>query len=254
VDEEPKLLEKHAPLHERLLHVLKERIMNGEYQDGSEFPSERELAAEFDVSRATVRSAVTSLVGRGLLIRRRGIGTFVSPLAKIANPINEIKEFSKLIASGGFEANVKISDALVVEADESLSEALSVDTGSQLLRFNSVFSADGEPLIFAVTSIPVQIIDDYLEQILEDPGIIDPLFRFLEERCGVRVENMITTFWPDTVQSCPMDIDHDDTGTPVLMMDYVAYTKDGAAIYHAQQAYIGKRIKFNLIRHRGESV
>ena len=254
MDVEPKVLEKHAPLHERLLHILKARIMAGEYPVRSEFPSERELATEFDVSRATVRSAVTSLVGSGLLIRRRGVGTFVSPLAKIANPVNEIREFSKLIASGGYEPSVEISDASVVEADESLAHALFVDVGSKLLRFKSVFRADGEPLIYMVTSIPVVMINGHLERILKNPKIIDPLFGFLDEQCGLPVENMITTFWPDTIQDCPILIDDFDPGTPVLMMDYVAYSKDGTAIYHALQAYVGGRIKFNLIRRRGERV
>lgn len=249
---EPELLEKHAPLHERLLHILKARIANGEYQVRSEFPSERELAAEFDVSRATVRSAVTSLVGSGLLIRRRGVGTFVSPLASIANPVNEIREFSKLIASGGFEPSVKMSDALVIEADESLSRALFVDVGSRLLRFNSVFCADKEPLIYTTISIPVSTLGDHLEPILANPSMVDPLFGFLEEWCGLRVEYMISTFWPDTVQDCPIDIADFDPGTPVLMMDYVAYSTEGLAIYHAIQAYIGGRIKFELIRRRAD--
>jgi len=245
-------LEKHAPLHERLLQILKEWIIQGEYPYRSEFPSERELAAEFDVSRATVRSAVASLVGSGLLIRRRGVGTFVGPLAQIANPVNEIIDFAKLIASGGFEPSVKIGKVLTVEADETLASALSIKTGSRLLQINKVFSADGEPLIYVKSSIPEWMVQDCIETVLQEPSITEPLFTFLEDHCCQSVKYMITRFWPDTLQDCPIDIDNFDPGTPVLMMDYVAYSEEGIALYHSLQAYIGGRIKFDLIRRRSE--
>src|SRR6478672_9727232 len=53
---------------------------------GEAIPSERQLSAEFGVSRLTVRAALDNLVREGLLVRRRGSGTFVSEL-KIAQEL-----------------------------------------------------------------------------------------------------------------------------------------------------------------------
>jgi GntR family transcriptional regulator len=244
------VLQRHAPLHEQLLHILKNRIARGDYQRGDEFPSERELATEFNVSRATIRSAVSSLAAEGLLIRRRGVGSYVSPLAQITNPINEVWDFTRLIASGGFEPGVEVREATLVEAGEELARSLSVDVGSRLLRLNKVFSADGEPLIYVETLIPELMVADCLAAVLENPDITEPMFAFLEDRCGQRVENAISTFWPDTVRDCGMDIGDFDPGTPVLMMDYIAYSNEGTPIWHSLQSYIGGRMKFNLIRRR----
>jgi DNA-binding GntR family transcriptional regulator len=65
------------PLYHRLYSVLRQRVEDGLYPPGGQLPTEDELAAEFDVSRATVRQAVGELVAAGIVSRRQGRGTFV---------------------------------------------------------------------------------------------------------------------------------------------------------------------------------
>ena len=67
-----------VPLYQRVFGVLYQRIRNGAYPAGHRLPTEQELVAEFGVSKATVRQAVGELVGRGLVIRQQGRGTYVS--------------------------------------------------------------------------------------------------------------------------------------------------------------------------------
>lgn len=66
-----------VPLYHRVYSVLRQRVDTGEYAPGSQLPTEDDLVAEFDVSRATVRQAVGELVSAGLVSRRQGRGTFV---------------------------------------------------------------------------------------------------------------------------------------------------------------------------------
>ena len=56
---------------------LNQRIRSAQYAPGSLIPSEAELAAEFNISRNTVRQALKELENAGILIRQRGKGTFV---------------------------------------------------------------------------------------------------------------------------------------------------------------------------------
>lgn len=66
------------PLYYQVASVLRQRIYAGVYPSGTRLPSEDELAKEFQVSRATLREAVTQLVQAGELLRRHGLGTFVT--------------------------------------------------------------------------------------------------------------------------------------------------------------------------------
>ncbi len=67
-----------APLYRRVSRALEERIRNGAIAPGSSLPSEGQLCENFGVSRITVRRALEELVQRRLVVRRRGVGTFVS--------------------------------------------------------------------------------------------------------------------------------------------------------------------------------
>jgi GntR family transcriptional regulator len=65
------------PLYHQLAEELFAQIREGSYEPGHKLPSEHELAASYGVGRPTVRQATDSLIQRGLLVRRRGSGTYV---------------------------------------------------------------------------------------------------------------------------------------------------------------------------------
>jgi len=67
------------PLYEQLKNTLRRQILEAELQPGALMPSERELCEQYEVSSTTVRRALQELVREGLVHRRAGLGTFVSP-------------------------------------------------------------------------------------------------------------------------------------------------------------------------------
>ncbi len=72
-------------LHIQVAAILKKRILNGTWSSGSSIPSEKELCAEFDVARGTIRQALASLEAEGYLSREQGRGTFVQWQKSLAN-------------------------------------------------------------------------------------------------------------------------------------------------------------------------
>ena len=65
------------PLHAQVAAILKERMVNGTWRNGESIPTEKELCAEFNVARGTVRQALQKLENEGYLRREQGRGTFV---------------------------------------------------------------------------------------------------------------------------------------------------------------------------------
>jgi len=65
----------------RLCHMLRSRIESGYFKTGDRIPSEREIMKAYGVSRETVRSAIGEIEADGVLVRRRGSGTFVAACA-----------------------------------------------------------------------------------------------------------------------------------------------------------------------------
>jgi len=68
----------HNKRHEQLVQKLEEFVGGGQFKTGERIPPERELAEHFQVSRNTVREAIKALAEKGLLVSRRGAGTFVA--------------------------------------------------------------------------------------------------------------------------------------------------------------------------------
>lgn len=73
------------PLYYQVKEVIKEKIKCGEWKNDEKIPNELELVNQFSVSRSTVRQAILELVAEGLLIRRKGRGTFVKKLQHEGN-------------------------------------------------------------------------------------------------------------------------------------------------------------------------
>ena len=68
----------HQKLYLQLYEILRKKIESNEWPVGSQIPTEDELCKTFNVSRATVRTALLEFVRQGYLVRRQGKGTFVS--------------------------------------------------------------------------------------------------------------------------------------------------------------------------------
>src|ERR1700730_2660341 len=88
------------PLYYQLKEVLKQQIQAGHLAPHTAIPSEPELVAQYHVSRATVRQALTELVHEGLLYRQHGNGTFVCE-PRVQETVSELSSFSEEIRSRG---------------------------------------------------------------------------------------------------------------------------------------------------------
>lgn len=88
-----------VPLHYQLAQQLEAAIADGRLAAGGLLGNEIELAARLGLSRPTVRQAIQSLVDKGLLVRRRGVGTQVLH-SKVRRPLELSSLYDDLEAAG----------------------------------------------------------------------------------------------------------------------------------------------------------
>ncbi len=236
----------------QVLDILIERIREGIYPPESQLPAENELAAEFGVSRATVRSAISALAARGLVVRRQGVGTFVSRLSRLSNPLNEANDFHGMITAQGFQCDVEFIQAAVVPAGARVAEALQIPPDAPVLQNYKLFTADGAAAIYCLNHLPMALLEEsgVAQEVLLNPHIIEPLYDFLERRCHQRIEYHIATFRADIVGNLHFPgLDLDPT-TPVLIIEEVGYNAAERPIWHSYEYYPGNVMTFRLIRRR----
>jgi GntR family transcriptional regulator len=232
--------------------ILIERIHAGKYPPDSQLPAEVDLAAEFKVSRATIRSALSNLSALGLVVRRHGAGTFVTQLPRISNPLDQAIDFQDLIASYCCQPSIQHVYCGLESASSLMADALKILAGAELLVSHKVFNADNAPMIFCANTLPASLFHPTLiKQVIASPEILEPWFAFLERETGLRVEYYVARVRPALARKChfhrPLPL---PGNTPVLEIDEVAYTADGRPVFHTYEYHPENQMNFELIRRR----
>ena len=88
------------PAYIRIHDKIKEDVDDGTWKIGQRLPSERDLCETFDVSRMTVRQAITLLVDEGILERKPGSGTFVAS-SRVKEKMRGTTSFTEIVKSQG---------------------------------------------------------------------------------------------------------------------------------------------------------
>ena len=139
------------PLYLQLQRALQNAIANQVLSPDDALPAERDLAAEFKVSRITVRKALDGLVSGGLLIRRQGSGNFVA--ARIDKNFALLTSFSEdMRARGRTPRSTWLKRALgTVTPEEAL--ALRLSPGTPVYRLHRLRFADDTPMAIEYATV-----------------------------------------------------------------------------------------------------
>ena len=235
----------------QIVEILTDRIKRGIYPPDSQISPELELAIEFDVSRATIRSAIGVLVERNLLFRRRGIGTFVTSVHPLNNPLHEAEDFGYMIRKNGLIPSVLFVDVQIVEPEERIADALQLNPTDKVLQSYKIFSADNEPVIYCKNRIPVSILGQSLaEQAVDDPTRTESLFDFLENECGQHTAYQITHVRVEIAVNCTFPTFPYEANAPVLVLEDTGYNADDQPIWHSVSFLPNNRMRLELVRPR----
>jgi GntR family transcriptional regulator len=147
------------------------------FAPGSQLPAEDHLVERFAVSRTTIRTAIQSLVARGLVQIRRGKGSFVTQPV-ITQELTELTGFVEDIQALGREASARVLDRRLVAASETVARQLSLKRGAAVARIQRVRLADGIPLSFDETYLPQELGEKIMADDLEN----QPIFWLLEQK------------------------------------------------------------------------
>jgi GntR family transcriptional regulator len=247
------IIKRQPSLSSQVLDLLLEKIRSGAYPPDSLLPPENDLAAEFKVSRATIRSAFDRLEARGLIMRRQGIGTFVRHISSISNPLNQFLDFFDLITQNGYQPSFIQLHASISEPSPEVASSLRLEEGMLVLEVEKVFLADGNPIIYCLNHIPHWVFESVLsvEQAVQ-PGVTEPFLEFFEQTCGQPITYYIATVRSDTLRNCcpPKIFSKLDALTPMLVIDNVGYNRDDHPIHQSIEYHPGNQMDFKLIRSR----
>jgi GntR family transcriptional regulator len=243
-------------LADQVYEIIVNGIADGTFPSGSLLPSENQLAERFDVSRPTIRAAFARLVERGYVRRKRGIGTYVTEMTSITNPLYEMMDIAERIEATGRKPGFIQIASEVIQADEKIQEVLDLSPDQKVVYLEKIFTADEKPLILFKNYYPFWVFENHLaaEEVME-PGITEPFFKFFAEKCNRPVSYLASIIHPEIVKNytLPEEFNFMAADTLFLVVKDVGYDVENIPLFLSIEHLFEDTSRFNVIR-RVESI
>jgi DNA-binding GntR family transcriptional regulator len=144
-----------VPLYEQITEKIKEDIQKGVFDSNRRLPTEGQLAEQYNVSRITIRRAISELVEEGLVNRKQGKGTFVCGPKMHKDFKRPGLGFTEICEENGKKASSKVLEAgIIVPDDPQTIEWLNLKKGEEAIRIVRLRYADDMPCIVEENIFP----------------------------------------------------------------------------------------------------
>jgi DNA-binding GntR family transcriptional regulator len=169
-------------LYLQLYEILKKKIESNEWIVGAMIPTEEELCKLFEVSRATVRTAVLELVRQGYLKRHQGKGTFVFQNSILRGLSMQVK-FSEFFLEEDEAMETAVLATTVMMPIDDLDIKLDISKDRHIIYIKRLRSNSGKPVLLQESFIPHHICPFVLEEDIERTSLVD----LLEKKFGIKL-------------------------------------------------------------------
>jgi GntR family frlABCD operon transcriptional regulator len=230
------------PLHEQLRNILTHEIESGEYEDTGRLPVEAELGERFGVSRITVRRAVSELEEAGLVQRRQGRGTFVTPRpATVATMA--VGGFSDQFLGEGRNSTRGILLSERIEASAPVAAALGIEAGAPVLRLLRAFRLEGLPIATDEAHYSLDRYPDFDTKVTDTTST----YKLLREEYGARfatVQREIGVGYTSARSAEWLERPEND---PIIAIDKLVTDVDGGVIHTSRIECVPARMKLTVV-------
>ena len=224
-----------VPLYYQLAQAIEAAIRDGDLAPGDRFENELALAKRLTLSRPTTRRAIQEVVDKGLLVRKRGVGTQV-----VQNPVHRRVELTSLfddLARAGQEPTTQLLEYRTGPVEDEVAVELNLSSGHEVVMIQRLRCANGEPLAVMTNYLPVELAPAAEE--LERNGLYQSLrargvhIRLARQRIGTRPANKVEA-----------RLLGEKVGAPLLTMARTAFDDSGKAVEYGSHGYRASRYYF----------
>ena len=226
-----------APLYARIMKLVRQAVAGGELKQGDSVPSERDIAELLNVSRVTVRKAFTELVAGGVLVQRRGSGTYVSaPVKRIEQPLSRLTSFSDDMKLRGIRTDADWLDRSSGLPTPVEALKLSISPGDRVSRFHRLRRADGVPMAIELAVIP--------QRFLPDPDAVGASLYAALDGLGYHPVRALQRLHATALSAAEAKLLDLRDGSPALFIERISYLGDGRIVEYTRSHYRGDSYDF----------
>ena len=231
------------PLYFQLKELILAAIKDGHYKSGSLIPTENELSDAFEISRTTVRQAITELVQEGWLYRVKSKGTFVSQPKISQDFIKKLESYNDQMIRLGMTPSTEVLELSVQRANEQIAKALNISDKDKVVFLSRRRFVDGNPIVTIKTYLPHDkcafvIASDFtkesLYQVLSSKG---------DEFSIFQIQRTIEAVEATANDATNLGI---KKGKPIQHFSSIGFTAFGTPLEYSLARYRGDRSSFEI--------
>ena len=232
------------PLYQQVLEDLRAKIEDGTYPLGAKLPSEVQLIKMYDVSRITIRRAVSELVSEGILVKEQGRGTFVRSRWLRRSLVSKLTEsFTDNCAAVGLHAGAAVVDVSIIPAPAHYAEALGIAPESLLVHIRRTRTADDWPIIDEHNYLPYDRFKSLLTRDMNDQSLFSAMSSLGAQQPFEIVDRTVDAVPASADQARELGI---TTSSPLLKLSGVYHDATGRPIAVSRSYFVGGRMTFQL--------
>jgi len=218
-----------VPLYFQVSSRLEKAIRSGAIPTGARLENEIAIGQRLRLSRPTVRRAIQELVDKGMLVRRRGVGTQVVQ-GQVTRQV-ELTSLYEDLQTAHHQPGTRVLTHEVIPATEMVATGLGIPVDEPVVYIRRQRTTDNVPVAVLENYLPPEFADITTEQ-LEERGLYQILrargvsIRIAQQKIGARRAH--------GDESELLDI---EKGGPVLTMERIAFDNSGRAIEFGHHCY-----------------
>ncbi|WP_406401117.1 GntR family transcriptional regulator [Streptomyces sp. NBC_00879] len=229
-------IEETQPKYLQIAHHIRDQILRGDLRPGDEVPSERQLAADWNVSRPTAARSLEALSHQGLVEKRQGSGTYVRGLQvnrRARELYGRAKQTGLIYTPGEYAV---ITSAGWLDAPEYVAEALNLAPGSRAVHRRRVTNNESGPITLS-TSWFAAAVGERAPKLLEPDRIREGTLMYVESmtgRQGSYAEDRMCARAATDEEAADLKLPAD---SPVLIVHHVVFDMQDRPLEFAEATY-----------------
>ena len=209
-----------TPRYVQLARNLASAIQSGAWKPNEALPAERELCEQLNVSRVTLRQALDAVAEQGLISRRQGDGTYVTP--HIEHTLSSLISFSETLRRKGYEPRTQWLEREIRTGTAEDVTRLGLSPNAQVAVLTRLRSADGRFIAYERSVLPVKVMP-------RPTAVGDSLYQWLDEQ-ETPIVRALQYFRAANLSRKMAEQLEMREGEAVLRVIRIGYGRDGAAI------------------------
>ena len=230
--------------YEKIAFDIKEDILSEKYKPNEQLPFEKELCEKYNLSKMTVKKALDLLVNDGLIIKRRGSGTFVKDITeKEIQRIIEKKQFSGLTTTSiGHKVTSKVLEFKIINATKEIADILKIEEDEFIYFVHRVRYVDDKAVVIEKTYIPLNLIPG-----MKLADVKKSIYGYIKDKLGLNIQSAHSTvraMKSDELDRKYLNLEKDE---PILEVERVAYLDNGKVFEYSFSRHRYDKFEFKSI-------